>query len=135
MSHKIKSVLQHDETDCGAACLSSILQYYGKYVPLRKIRQACGTDTKGTSGLGLVKGAKEYGLSCKGVAAPKKDCIASVPLPAIFHLNRESEHYVVVYKIKNKHIYVSDPAIGLRKLNADEFIQSWSGIFFIIPVQ
>lgn len=132
MSHKIKSVLQHDETDCGAACLSSILQYYGKYVPLRKIRQACGTDTKGTSGLGLVKGAKEYGLSCKGVAAPKKDCIASVPLPAIFHLNRESEHYVVVYKIKNKHIYVSDPAIGLRKLNTDEFIQSWSGIFFIL---
>ena len=24
---KIKQVLQHDETDCGAACLSIILQY------------------------------------------------------------------------------------------------------------
>ena len=80
----IKKVLQHDETDCGAACISIILQYYGKTVPLRKIRSAAGTDSVGTSGFGIVKGAEKFGLSCKGLMSPNKDKIEDIPFPAIF---------------------------------------------------
>ena len=85
---RIKKVLQHNETDCGAACISIVLQYYGKTVPIRKIRHACGTDSVGTSGLGIIKGAKKFGLSCKGLMSPEKDKIGDIPLPAIFHTNR-----------------------------------------------
>lgn len=35
---RIKRVLQHDESDYGAASLSIILNYYGKKVPIRRIR-------------------------------------------------------------------------------------------------
>ena len=62
---RLKCILQHDETDCGAACLSMVLDYYGKSVPIRKIREEACTDTKGTSGFGMVKAAQKYGLSCK----------------------------------------------------------------------
>lgn len=51
---RIKQVLQHDETDCGVACISIILKFYGKNVPLRKIREVCGTDGSGTSGYGII---------------------------------------------------------------------------------
>lgn len=54
--------MQHDETDCGVACISIILQFYGKNVPLRKIREVCGTDSSGTSGYGIIKGAERFGL-------------------------------------------------------------------------
>lgn len=131
MSH-IKQVLQHDETDCGAACLSIILQFYGKNVPLRKIRTVCGTDSEGTSGYGIIKGANKFGLSCKGLMSPKKDKISEIPLPAIFHINEHAEHYVVVYKIRKSKVCISDPAFGLRKVKMQDFISWWSGVFFIL---
>ena len=99
---RIKKVLQHDETDCGAACISIILQYYGKKVPLRRIRSAAGTDSVGTSGYGIVKGSGKFGLSCKGLMSPEKDKIKDIPLPAIFHVKAKFDHYIVVYKITKK---------------------------------
>ena len=129
---KIKQVLQHDETDCGAACLSIILQYYGRIVPLRKIRIAAGTDKIGTSGYGIVKGAEQFGLSCKGLMASDKERIEEIPLPAIFHIKEHADHYIVVYKINKKYVYASDPAIGFRKIEKNDFFSFWTGVFFIL---
>ena len=129
---KIKRVLQHDETDCGAACISIILKFYGKTVPLRRIRTACGTDSVGTSGYGIVKGAERFCLSSKGLMSPEKDKISDIPLPAIFHVREKVEHYVVVYRITKKYVYISDPADGLRKMPLEDFMAWWTGVFFII---
>jgi len=43
---KYVCVRQYDLTDCGAACLSSIAQYYGLKMSLAKIREMTGTDTQ-----------------------------------------------------------------------------------------
>lgn len=129
---RVKKVLQHDETDCGAACISIILQYYGKTVPLRRIRMAAGTDSVGTSGFGIVKGSEKFGLSCKGLMSPSKDKIDDIPLPAIFHFKESMDHYVVVYKVTKMHVFISDPASGLRKIQRDDFLKWWTGVFFII---
>lgn len=129
---RIKKVLQHDETDCGAACISIILQYYGKTVPLRKIRSAAGTDSVGTSGFGIVKGAEKFGLSCKGLMSPNKDKIEDIPFPAIFHIKEHLDHYVVVYKVNRKFVFISDPAVGLRKIKRGDFFNWWTGVFFIL---
>lgn len=129
---RIKKVLQHDETDCGAACISIILQYYGKSVPLRRIRSAAGTDSVGTSGYGIVKGAEKFGLSCKGLMSPKKDKIHDIPLPSIFHIKQKFDHYVVVYKVTKKYVYISDPGEGFRKEKLEDFLSWWTGVFFIL---
>ena len=34
---KIKPILQQGDSDCGCACIATILNYYGKSVSLRKI--------------------------------------------------------------------------------------------------
>ena len=129
---KISKVLQHDTTDCGAACISIILKYYGKNVPIRKIRLAAGTDTIGTSGFGIVKGAKSLGLDCKGIMSTEKEKINEIPFPAIFHIKENLDHYVVVYKTSKNYVYFSDPAVGLRKVKIKEFLSWWSGVFFIL---
>ena len=64
---RIKQVLQHDESDCGPACVSIILQYYGKTIPLRKIGAVAGTDKIGTSGFGISKACETFGLDCEEV--------------------------------------------------------------------
>ena len=128
----IKKVLQHDETDCGAACISIVLQYYGKTVPIRKIRMVAGTDGVGTSGFGIVKGAEKFGLSCKGLMSPEKDKIGNIPLPAIFHIKENLDHYVVVYKVNKKFVFISDPADGFRKVKSEVFLNWWTGVFFIL---
>ena len=42
-------IKQRDITDCGAACLASIATYYKLVLPIAKIRQYAGTDTRGTN--------------------------------------------------------------------------------------
>lgn len=128
---RIKQVLQHDESDCGPACVSIILQYYGKTIPLRKIRAVAGTDKIGTSGFGISKACETFGLDCEGFMAPQKEKISEIIFPAIFHIKTEIEHYVVVYKIKKNKVYISDPAIGLIKEDFKSFLEKWSGVFFL----
>lgn len=132
---RIKKILQHDEKDCGAACLAIILAYYGSYVPLHRILQAAGSDSSGTSGYGIARGAAKFGLSCKGFASKQKTAeeLSDVPLPAILHLIEENhDHYVVVYRVNKKKVFVSDPAIGLCKIELEKFRNEWTGVFFLL---
>src|SRR5690606_29116027 len=48
-----------------------------------------------------------------------------VPLPCIIHW--EMAHFVVVYKIRNDKVYVSDPAYGLIVYKKEDFINRWIG--------
>ena len=48
-----------------------------------------------------------------------------VPLPCVVHWL--GHHFVIVYKITSKYIFVSDPAIGLVKYTYKEFAKGWLG--------
>ena len=129
---RIKSVLQQGNSDCGVACIATILQFYGKNVSLRKIYEEAGTDSAGTSGLGIIKAAQRFGLSCTGIMISEKAKITSVPFPAIFHFkNGDYEHYVVPYKVKKNIVFYCDPARGYGSETVEEFNKKWSGIVFI----
>ncbi len=130
---KIKSIIQHDESDCGIACIASILHYYGKDVSIRKIREKAGTDSVGTSGFGIIKAAEYFGLSCKGIMFSEKEKINTLQFPAILHLKWDGhEHYVVLHKIKKKKVYINDPALGLTSEPLESFLKKWSGITFLL---
>ena len=129
---RLRIHLQHDESDCAAACLAMILDYYGREVNIRKLRTSAGTDTQGTSGYGIKVCAEKYGLNCKGFSIPEKNNLEKIPFPAIFHLRRDSvEHYVVVDSLKNKVLKIYDPAEGVIKMPVSEFEKLWTGIFFL----
>lgn len=128
---KTPFVPQHDESDCGVACLASLLLYYGKYVSLRSIREHCGTDREGTSGYGIVKGAEHFGLYCKCAFSEEKE-LSDMPLPAIFLLHSKTDHYVSVYKITGKYVFATDPDLGYRKIPVEQFKEEWSGVFFVL---
>ncbi len=131
--NKIKPILQQGTSDCGCACIATILNYYGKEVSLRKITEEAGTDKIGTSGLGIIKAAQKFGLSCTGIMITEREKIDTLPFPAIFHIKTESqEHYIVPYKIKKDIIFYHDPAFGLTSEPIKTFNQKWTGIAFLL---
>lgn len=130
---KIKPILQQFDFDCGCAAIATILQYYGKSVRLRKIREVAGTDNAGTSGVGIVKACQEFGMSCTGIYVSEKEKISSMPFPFIIQFKCEDyEHYVVPHKVKKGKVYYCDPAKGSVCESLEEFNQKWSGVAFLL---
>ncbi|HCO66145.1 MAG TPA: peptidase C39, partial [Dysgonomonas sp.] len=131
MGIKIK---QRDITDCGAACIASISEYYNLKIPVSRIRQIAGTDKKGTSGLGIITAAEKLGFTAKGVKG-KIDALPEAPFPAIAHIVVKDvwEHYVVIYKIKKGIVHYMDPADGeMHQKSLEEFNKIWSGVLFLM---
>ena len=126
-------VKQQDESDCGAACISTIAKYYGKRISVTKIRNIAGTDIKGTSGKGMIKACETIGLTCKAMVSKGKEIKADYPFPLIAHVNKNGiEHYLVIYKIRKNKILVADPAVSLQWISIKKFKNWWTGVFFII---
>lgn len=134
MYKKNIKVKQHDITDCGAACLTSVCAYYGLKYPIARVRQYAFTDQKGTNVLGLTEAAHKLGFSAKGVKA-KFEALAIVPKPTIAHVivNEKLQHFIVIYKVAKKHITYMDPADGrMHKVLNEDFNRMWSGILVLM---
>ncbi|RAJ06828.1 ATP-binding cassette subfamily B protein [Chitinophaga skermanii] len=127
-------IKQHDITDCGAACLASVAAQYQLQLPIAKIRQYASTDTKGTNVLGLIEAATKLGFEAKGVKGPF-DALFKIPKPAIAHVIVDGvlQHYVVIYGIDQKKVYVMDPADGEKHTYShDEFKKIWTGVLILL---
>lgn len=132
---KFFHVYQHDISDCGAACLLTVLKQYGYDMPIGKIRKFADTDRKGTTAFGIVKAARKIGFSAKGVEIKKTDLLKyNIIFPAISHVILENnwEHYVVIHKVDGNKILISDPAKGIIEYNAEEFFEIWDGILILM---
>lgn len=132
---KYTCIKQHDEKDCGAACFATISKHYGLNIPISKIREIAGTDLLGTSIYGLVKVAENLGFTSKAVKAKStEDILSDFPKPAIAHIMGDNymPHYVVVYKVDEKQIIISDPAKGICTLTIEEFKKNWTGILVLL---
>lgn len=126
--NKIKkcSVLQHDSTDCGAACLVSLIRYFGGDTTIEKIRNLSGTSQSGTSLLGLYQAAQKCGLDPCGYEATIKDII-NYKDALILHVTTKEgyEHYIINYGIYEGKFLIWDPATGLKLLSEDELDKIW----------
>lgn len=113
---------QIDQMDCGASCLRIIFKYYGKSVPITKIRKLCQTTKNGVNLLGISEAAEKFGFRTYG-ARLSLEQLNYVELPCILHWNQN--HFVVLYKIRKGKYYISDPALGLITYDKREFTKSW----------
>src|SRR5690242_20270449 len=89
---------QHDEMDCGPACLKIIFRYYGKNYSLDYLRSHTLTGRMGTTMLDLSAAAEKLGMRTMGVRISYDDLKEVAPFPCIAYWNQN--HYVVIYKIK-----------------------------------
>ncbi len=130
MLHYLKSkfplIKQYDQIDCGPACLLSILKFYNGNTSLVHMRELCNTGTSGSTMLDVVNAAKEIGFDAFGAEGEYEDLVKEA-MPCIAHviLNGKLTHFVVIYKIDDKRVYIADPAKGKYYLTKEEFLKIW----------
>ncbi len=111
--------------DCGAACLKIISKYHGKYFSIDTLRSLCNITKSGTSFRKLSIAAEKLGFKTYGAKVDIKTLKNDVELPCIAHWNQN--HFIVIYKITEKDVFVSDPASSLIRYSIKEFLRGWSG--------
>jgi subfamily B ATP-binding cassette protein HlyB/CyaB len=117
-------VAQHDETDCGAACLAMITSYYGVPVGVARLRDLANTSQDGASLWSVAQAAETLGFHARGMQL-SYDALRSIAAPSIVHW--EGFHYIVLYEAGDKRVVVGDPALGIRTLSVDQFREGWTG--------
>ena len=122
---------QRDAMDCGPTCLMMIAAHFGKRYPLPYLRQHCFLSREGVSAAGITEGADSIGLNTMTIKIkydnPKtieEGCLLNAPLPCIAHWNQN--HFVVIYKVTRRAVWVADPGQGKFKLKRADFERSWA---------
>lgn len=89
---------------------------------MRTIMNASGN---GASVSDLIKAANQINLQARALSL-EIESISSLKLPCILHWN--SNHYVVLQKIKNSGLIIHDPANGRRAISFEELDTFFTGI-------
>ena len=106
-----------------------ILAYYGRWVPLEKVRADCGVSRDGSKASNVLKAARSYGLTAKGMTYSAKALRNKGKFPCILFWN--FNHFVVLDGFRGKYAIINDPARGTIKVPMDEFEDSFTGIALV----
>jgi HlyB family type I secretion system ABC transporter len=126
-------ILQQSSSDCGAACLAMISQFWGKRFSLNFLRDLANVGRSGASLKNLATAAESLGFHARPVRASLSK-MAEQKNPWIAHW--QGIHYVVVYRCQGNRILIADPAMGKGTLSRQEFLTHWSGYGLLLdPTQ
>ena len=78
--------LQQDQSDCGVACLASIIKFHQGESSLENLRKLSGTSKQGTTLLGLMQAAQQVGFEAEGLEAEGVHNLSELSEPAILHV-------------------------------------------------
>ncbi len=119
---------QHDQMDCGPACLAMIASHYGVDFGLQYLRDKSFMTKEGVSLLGICEAAEKIGMKTVAVKSQLKYVDNSL-LPCILHWNQN--HFVVLRKI-SKNVFtrkpvfkIADPGHGYINLSEEKLKKSW----------
>jgi len=129
MFKKFPFYRQLDAMDCGPSCLRMIADHHGRKYTLQYLREHSYLDREGVSLRGIIEAAETIGMTTMAIKLPfqgeseEDPGLLDAPLPLVAHWKQN--HFVVVYKANQKHVWIADPAFGRTKLTAAAFRKSW----------
>lgn len=125
---KLRLVMQHDEMDCGAACLATISATHGRRIGLATFRSLIPTTRDGASMWSLLLAARRLGLEAIGVRCGF-DHLSQINGPFILLMRY---HYVVAMSADSARVHIGDPAAGERALCREDLQKTWEGFALLV---
>lgn len=140
---RYKCIKQYDSADCAIACIASLAWHYGKRVSLSKIQSYTNMNKDGVNINDIINASQQLGMLASAAKKTEEFNSSEIELPCIAHVYIENSigHYIVIYDIKKDNLIISDPAVGLIKVDKDSFFNSnytecspyiWSGILIFL---
>lgn len=122
---KVPVIMQMEALECGAASLTMILAYYGKWIPLEQVRADCGVSRDGSNAKNVLKAARSYGLVAKGYRYEPEELKKNGKFPCIIHWN--FNHFLVLDGFRGNKAVLNDPAKGCYTIPMETFDKSFTG--------
>ena len=127
---RVPVVIQMEALECGAACLSMVLSYYGKWIPLEEMRRVCGVSRDGSNGKNILLAARSYGLQAAGYRLSLDQLREQASYPCILHWN--FNHFVVLCGFRGRKAIINDPAKGNYAISMETLSRSFTGICMLM---
>lgn len=130
----LKLFLQDSPNDCGAACLSTLLAYHGRYVtPIDLVKQM-EVLRAGATNKELQQVAEKFGLESRFISLPIEG-FSRITEPAIAYTSvpgQDELHTVVIFRVKDQKIYIGDPGRGKYWTTLDAFSKIYKGYLIVL---
>ncbi|EGC74203.1 hypothetical protein HMPREF0490_02072 [Lachnospiraceae bacterium 6_1_37FAA] len=132
----MRGCLQHDENDCGLACILTTCKFLKIHVDEMTLRKNIFLGNDGLSLYGITETFHSLGVETLAVEGDDIELYALLsenekPILVMINENNES-HYVVLYKGTSHHVFLWDPNIGKRVITKEDFSGIWSNYAVII---
>lgn len=132
--NKFICIKQNNSNDCGCACIATILKKYNINVDFIELKKICELDNNGIKVKNIIKAFDYFNFITKVFRAVNDNDIFLInkfPFITNIIIDDKFSHFIVVYKITKKYIIFSDPLIGIRRINIDEFLKIWTGLVIL----
>lgn len=121
---KIKYIAQSEHSECGLACVASILQYYGYKISLPKLREKYGVPKNGYNLLQLQQILGDFQVESIGIRVKDIHILKKSKFILLAYMN--NKHFVIMAKVRRGKVLLVDPARGKMWIDETEFIDNFS---------
>lgn len=124
-STSLPIVLQTEAAECGLACLSMIVSFYGFNTDLVSLRRRYSVSNHGINLKQLMNMASRLQLSSRALQLEINE-VADLQRPCVLHW--DMNHFVVLKSVTKKGVRIHDPAFGERSLDWKELGKHFTGV-------
>jgi predicted double-glycine peptidase len=137
MTHVIP---QTEDFSCGAAALATLLRYhFGNQLTERQailgmFKEGDKEQIRkvGFSMLEMKQLCEKLHYQANGYKIDLEK-LKKITIPMITLIDTRSyKHFVVIRKVDDRYVYVSDPSFGNRRIPIDDFKASWNRVVFVV---
>ena len=123
---RVPVIMQMEALECGAASLAMVMAYYGKWVPLERVRLDCGVSRNGSNAKNMLVAARNHGFEAQGFRCEPETLKENIELPCILHWN--FNHFVVFNGYRGGYAWINDPARGEVRITEEELDRAFTGV-------
>jgi hypothetical protein len=122
---------QEKDNTCGLAVLSLLLAWAGVDISEAALAKQVTLTPQGISLFDWQELAKKHGIQGTWFRVASQS-LSEMPLPLVAQIKDQNGHFVLVQRVYNGYVLLSDPNVGLVLYSLPEFLRVWTGRSFVL---